>query len=240
MCTVVIVSTTGTDQEDTMTAQTTRYEAEVDTQIAAAYGAYAKATEYLVGAMKSSVRRTRTTGLVNYTDTDAVNKVIAACAASTSYVVNRMADNLVARRDQYIAAREAFEQAETRYEGWRRYVLVPGGHIHNGPYCHSLNPSTQRQWLPELSGLDVNDAVAQYGEILCSHCFPDAPVAWTLKKQGQSDATDDNVCPGSGTGDTVEGTQNRHGYAVCQHCNEMVAPRSKYNWSTMRKHKIKK
>lgn len=68
MCTVVIVSTTGTDQEDTMTTQTIRHEVEVDTEIAAAHGAYAKATEYLVSAMKSGVRRTRTPGLTNYTD----------------------------------------------------------------------------------------------------------------------------------------------------------------------------
>lgn len=224
-----------------MTAQNIRHEVEVDTEIATAHGAYAKATEYLVNAMKSSVRRTHTTGLVNYTDINAVNTVIAACTTSTRRAANRMVDNLVERRDQYIAAREAFEQAETRYEGWRRYVLVPGGHIHNGPYCHSLTPRTQRNWLPELSGLDAKDAVEQYGEILCSHCFPDAPVAWTLKKQGESDAADDDdVCPGSGTGETVEGTQNRHGYAVCQRCDEMVAPRSKYNWSVMRKHKVKK
>src|SRR5699024_745174 len=133
MCTVVIVSTTGTDQEDTMTTQTIRHEVEVDTEIAAAHGAYAKAAEYLVSAMKSGVRRTRTTGLVNYTDIDTVNKVIAACAASTRYTAKRLADDIVKRRDQYVAAREAYEQAEARYEGWRRYVLVPGGHIHNGP-----------------------------------------------------------------------------------------------------------
>lgn len=222
-----------------MTTQTIRHEAEVDTEIAAAHGAYAKAAEYLVSAMKSGVRRTRTPGLTNYTDIDTVNKVIAACAASTRYTAKRLADDIVKRRDQYVAAREAYEQAEARYEGWRRYVLVPGGHIHNGPYCHSLTPFTRRAWLPELSGLDAKDAVEQYGEILCSHCFPDAPVAWTLKKQGQSDAADDDFCPGSGTGETVEGTQNRRGYAVCQHCNEMVAPRSKYDWSVMRKHKVK-
>lgn len=222
-----------------MTTQTIRHEVEVDTEIAAAHGAYAKATEYLVSAMKSAVRRTHITGLANYTNINAVNTVIDACAASNRRAVNRMVDNLVKRRDQYVAAREAYEQAEARYEGWRRYVLVPGGHIHNGPYCHSLTPFTQRAWLPELSGLDAKDAVEQYGEILCSHCFPDAPVAWTLKKQGQSDAANDDICPGSGTGEMVEGTQNRRGYAVCQHCDEMVAPRSKYDWSVMRKHKVK-
>src|SRR5699024_10547690 len=149
MCTVVIVSTTGTDQENTMTTQTIRHEVEVDTEIAAAHGAYAKATEYLVSAMKSAVRRTHITGLANYTNINAVNTVIDACAASNRRAVNRMVDNLVKRRDQYVAAREAFEQAEACYEGWRRYVLVPGGHIHNGPYCHSLTPFTRRAWRSE-------------------------------------------------------------------------------------------
>src|SRR5699024_12861569 len=108
MCTVVIVSTTGTDQENTMTTQTIRHEVEVDTEIAAAHGAFAKDTEYLVSAMKSGVRRTHITGLANYTNINAVYTVIDACAASTCSTATRLADDIVERDDQYVTPREAF------------------------------------------------------------------------------------------------------------------------------------
>ena len=53
-------------------------------------------------------------------------------------------------------------------------------HIHSSTSCHTLRPTTKIGWLPELSGLTESDAVDEWGEILCSHCFPSAPVAWTI------------------------------------------------------------
>ena len=79
---------------------------------------------------------------------------------------------------------------EAIYEenGWSRFYLVEetNGHIHSNMDCQSCNriiggkpTRTSFSWLPSLSGLTQGDAVAQEGSILCTHCFPDAPVGWT-------------------------------------------------------------
>ena len=86
-----------------------------------------------------------------------------------------------------------------RRGGWSRFFLClnAGGHIHaglTGRECGSVRPSTRIGWLPELSGLTMTDAVKAHGTVLCSHCFPDAPVEWTV---GQ--AKPDDECLGSRT-----------------------------------------
>ena len=40
-------------------------------------------------------------------------------------------------------------------------------------------PTTSFSWLPTLSGLSEADAVEAHGAILCTVCFPSAPVEWT-------------------------------------------------------------
>jgi hypothetical protein len=64
---------------------------------------------------------------------------------------------------------------------WSRFFLVTNanGHIHSSTCCGTCFPSTQFNWLTDLSGLTEAEAVDQYGEILCSVCFPSAPVEWT-------------------------------------------------------------
>jgi hypothetical protein len=65
-----------------------------------------------------------------------------------------------------------------RANGWNRFFLVQDGHIHSSMNCSTCYVTTRFSWLPELSGLTEADAVEAYGEILCSICFPSAPVAW--------------------------------------------------------------
>lgn len=65
---------------------------------------------------------------------------------------------------------------------WIRYAVVPGGHIHNNEGCFTLRWDTDVRWAYQVSGDTVAEAVATYGEALCSHCFPEAPVAQTLGK----------------------------------------------------------
>lgn len=71
---------------------------------------------------------------------------------------------------------------------WSRFYLVTNtnGHIHSSMNCSTCFNSTQFAFLPNLSGLDEAAAVTDQGEILCSICFPSAPVAWTT---GESKAT---------------------------------------------------
>lgn len=77
---------------------------------------------------------------------------------------------------------------------WSRFFMVTGGHIHSSTSCHSLHVSTQIGWLPDLSGESEAYAVAAYGAVLCSKCFPSAPVAWTTTAPRPADP---NECPGS-------------------------------------------
>lgn len=72
-------------------------------------------------------------------------------------------------------------EAEYAARRWSRFFLVraSNGHIHSSMDCTTCFTTTQFGWLPALSGLTEADAVADQGEILCSICFPSAPVAWT-------------------------------------------------------------
>lgn len=91
---------------------------------------------------------------------------------------------------------------------WSRFFLVPGGHIHRATDCSTCNRGrtmTDFRWLPALSGLSDADAVTAHGAILCTVCFPDAPVEWT----NGAKAGDDLVCPGTGTADYDEKTARR-------------------------------
>lgn len=71
---------------------------------------------------------------------------------------------------------------------WSRFFLVTNsnGHIHSSTSCHTCHWNTDFRWLPTLSGLTEAEAVAEHGEILCSVCFPSAPVEWT---NGESKAS---------------------------------------------------
>ena len=72
-------------------------------------------------------------------------------------------------------------EAESNYTGWSRFYLVTNsnGHIHSSMHCSTCYWDTSFAWLTELSGLTEAEAVAEYGEILCSICYPSAPVEWT-------------------------------------------------------------
>lgn len=69
---------------------------------------------------------------------------------------------------------------------WSRFILCvsSNGHIHNFTGCHALRPTSLLQWHPEFSGLTEDEAVNGVGSkdglgpILCTHCFPSAPVAY--------------------------------------------------------------
>lgn len=60
------------------------------------------------------------------------------------------------------------------------------GHIHSSTSCSTCYPTTVFRWVTSLSGQTEAEAVAELGEILCSVCFPSAPVAW---RDGESRAT---------------------------------------------------
>jgi hypothetical protein len=70
---------------------------------------------------------------------------------------------------------------------WSRFFLVDNsnGHIHSTMACGTCFPTTQFRWVTSLSGQTEVEAVGELGEILCSVCYPSAPVAW---REGESKA----------------------------------------------------
>jgi hypothetical protein len=100
------------------------------------------------------------------------------------------------RKDREKFARELHdagidrEVANAKYEGWTRYFLVnnSNGHIHPSMNCSTCNDRTNYNWLTDLSGLTLSEVVAEYGEIVCSICYPDAPVAWSKGTNKKEDA----------------------------------------------------
>lgn len=138
---------------------------------------------------------------------------------------------------EIVALRASINAAHKEWEDhgrWSRFFLVTGGHIHSSTSCHTLHLTTQLGWLPALSGETEKDAVDAHGALLCTVCFPSAPVEWTM---GNSTA-DPAQCVGSGTWDYPRETA-RLGYAagnygVCTHCGSRVTVTST---GKMRKHK---
>ncbi|QFG09424.1 hypothetical protein I5H08_gp063 [Mycobacterium phage Yuna] len=136
--------------------------------------------------------------------------------------------------DAHKAARAAVNAHEVaNYKGWLRFFLVQGGHIHRSTGCSSLHMTTRIGWLPNLSGETEAEAVAEHGAMLCTKCFPSAPVEWTMGKAAPADQ-----CPGSATWDYPRETARTGycsgNYGVCSHCGERVTISST---GKMRKHK---
>lgn len=107
--------------------------------------------------------------------------------------------------------------------GWSRFYLTQGsnGHIHSNTACSTCNKNgkiTIFGWLPDLSGLSEEDAVAKHGAILCTVCFPSAPVHWT---DGRGSAKEEGKCASSGT-DNFDPSKSRTGFYTGNslHCNE--------------------
>lgn len=102
-----------------------------------------------------------------------------------------------------------------RRGGWSRFYLVTSsdGHIHDSMSCSTCRPSTRYGWLPKVSGLSAADAVAEYGPLLCSVCFPGAPVEWCV---GRPPAA--GQCLGGVPDGKTVVRQYRRLYGVCPTC----------------------
>jgi len=144
-----------------------------------------------------------------------------------------------------LAAQEAAIFAETLpYENeyndrrWTRFFLVQDGHVHSSMRCQTCNRggrATRFGWLPEWSGKTEAEVIADLeaqgtgrSVMLCSVCFPHAPVTLHDKP------VDDTVCPGSGAG--VDNDTRRHfgRSGTCRTCRQPVSVTST---GRARKHK---
>lgn len=120
----------------------------------------------------------------------------------------------------------AHDYNKANYGGWNRFFHVI--HIHKDMNCSSFRPTTRVGWLPDVSGLTVEEAVATHGETLCTKCYPDAPVALTVKP------VDDSVCTGTIDRDQPRSDPRyRSRWATCT-CGQRVAVTTT---GKLRKHK---
>ena len=75
-----------------------------------------------------------------------------------------------------VAAKTAQDSEWINHGQWDRYSVVPGGHIHTDLRCFTFRHTTDVRWAYPVSGDSVDEAIAEYGPALCTHCFPNAPV----------------------------------------------------------------
>lgn len=122
-------------------------------------------------------------------------------------------------------------EAPYRQLRWSRFFLVNnnGGHIHSSMDCSTCNKMGQLTsfgWLPELSGETEEQAVAAHGAILCTVCYPSAPVSWTNAHEVAAEAKKATQCKGSGSYLNRD-LKHRVGYvagnwATCETCGDPV------------------
>jgi hypothetical protein len=243
-----------------MTAATTvRHEVEVDTKLAALYGQLARLDgrgENILNGIHYAAKDRKDyhySKFGNWTmkHAEAIAKVqeMLASGEMTSWdatSAQRSLASLVEYEAEVasIQAEIAPLQAEYRANPWPRFFIVQnnGGHIHSSMSCSTCNngrfSATRFGWLPELSGLTEADAVASQGAILCTVCYPSAPVEWTNGVSKEEQAKQALLCPGTGT-TNYEGRRNPkndrlYGYQECKDCGKEISLLAN---GTLRSHK---
>lgn len=160
---------------------------------------------------------------------------------TTSPWVKRDAEDAMLKWELLVAAlasnRFEAKPLEDLYEAkqWSRFFMVQnhGGHIHRDMSCSTCYATTSYGWLPTLSGLTEKDAVEAHGPLLCSVCFPTAPVEWTT-----GPAKDDSdKCAGSGENVPPEAPYSRR-YLECPHCHVFVSVTSAGKFRAHKKAKV--
>lgn len=144
---------------------------------------------HYAGARTAYIGRTKFLsfdGRTRATRQDIIAKAEEIAAPAGSYKMvqcHKYLAELAENEAAHAAAVAAVEESHQEWVDngkWNRFFLVEGGHIHSSTGCSSLRPTTRIGWLPELSGETEAEAVEMYGSVLCSKCFPSAPVEHTL------------------------------------------------------------
>lgn len=171
-----------------------RREVEIDTQLAELWQEAAKIDSRMDSARFSLARvagvkpvyETKHRRVIPKSVSELLEMIDAQLPTKVGYLKTE-AESAVAEWHELVAEsranREAAQPLEDIYqaEQWSRFFLVlnNGGHIHSSMQCSTCRWDTRFGWLPELSGLTEADAVESQGAILCTVCFPSAPVEWT-------------------------------------------------------------
>lgn len=154
---------------------------ETDTKLAEAHGRLTHTRQRLVYAadvLRRNAGQTRTrSGRWSGTVAEAL---VRSIDSTNAWNIRELAEY-----NKHLATvldiQEEIAALDIQYTGWSRFFLVTNtnGHVHSSMSCSTCFNTTTFAWLPQLSGLTEAEAVADQGEILCSVCFPSAPVVWT-------------------------------------------------------------
>lgn len=140
--------------------------------------------------------------------------------------------------DQSLIIYTLNEEYEAR-GGWSRFFLVTGGHIHSSMNCSTCNNGqnfTSFGWLPALSGLTEKDAVDAHGALLCTVCYPSAPVEWTNQHELDAAKKASEKCGGTYDHEVAR----KNGYRRYQTCTTCGTSQSLTPNGNMRAHKAPK
>lgn len=231
---------------DDVTMDEIRHEVEVDTALAALWseraGVYARIEGYRDSIARMAGFKTQYHGKRRVRDGNEAEWVSTlrdklALGTIPSYEERNARGRLellAEAKAEVVKLNERIDALEDEYNAapWSRFFLVQnhGGHIHSSMHCSTCHPTTRFGWLPTLSGLTEKDAVDEQGTILCSVCFPTAPVEWTVGKPADPDA-----CPAEGIVDgSYKAGWNGNGRAQCKSCGRGVSVTTN---GKIRKHK---
>lgn len=142
---------------------------------------------------------------------------------------NELLNELEAAQIHKAKVEEVFTEIAAECTGWARFFLVTGGHIHSSVACSTCNNGnspTQFGWLTQLSGLTEKEAVEAHGAILCTVCFPSAPVEWTNKYELDAAAKEAGKCPGQRDYNAPSRTGYTGNWGTCSECGQRITTTS--------------
>jgi hypothetical protein len=114
-----------------------------------------------------------------------VRRITKNMASPRAYLTQANVDRALANLSEAMQAAnlveaecDPFEAEFARRGGWTRAFLVlnTNGHIHSSRACSTCFLTTRYGWLPQVSGFDEAEIVAQAGQDACTVCYPTAPV----------------------------------------------------------------
>lgn len=182
----------------------TRTPAEVDTELAALYedqaqaehrrAAWLSSLHREVGDRETGQGRRRAWGMTDAEAVEAANRRIADGTDRDSYI-SRFLSSLEGNASllDTVGKNIAFyEEYYRQAGGWSRFfrALSSDGHVHSSQACatcHHGNERTKFGWHPELSGKTEAEAVEEFGEKMCTLCFPSAPANPAFHAPGRRD-----------------------------------------------------
>lgn len=101
-------------------------------------------------------------------------------AIKNSLQYARFEDSAIRYRARLVIVEEEISNLDSEidrinesYTGWTRFFHVQ--HLHSSANCSSFRWNTRIVFVPEISGLTEEEAVAEFGKDLCTICFKSAP-----------------------------------------------------------------